>query len=1083
MTGPDLPAFASPTAVVRALPFMAHLPADVRNLILAGFEERTYRFGETVSTPEDSAFVVVVEGEVRVVAERADRTEVSLGVLGAGQTSGERALVEDHPPGVTLRAASTAVRVLRLDRGVAVALARAHPEAAAAFAEQAHAKRIAAFLRTDDTFRDLDPKGVELIVARGRGKDARDGDVIVWEGGQTASWWIVESGRLVEHSGQGSARRDVRFLRAGDVFGEVGALDGSAQLTTVTAASECRLLELDAAVLDELGALDPMFASRLGDRARLHLSRVAVRPLDFAGGDEASGVHQRPPTPPPSPDERIAAGVDVSGEPPAPEQWVAPRRFPFVRQIDLADCGVAALAMICRAFGRKVSLPFLRHVAGTGQDGTSLRGIMRAAEEAGLEGHALKASKSRLAELQLPAILHWEGNHWIVVYAVDGDRVRVADPGRGLRTVNRAELDEKWSGWCATFRPTPRLDDAPVEHLDLGWVRPFVRPMRARLALATAMAIVATGLQLLAPVLTQRVVDAAAAGHSGRVSLLILLIVGLLFAGLGVSLLQRRMLARAAVRLDSDALDFVSGRLLQLPLKYFETRRTADIERRLNGLRQVRGLFVQGIVGGLSAVVQLVVTLFIMFTYSPVIALVFLATAPVYAGLMRYSSHRLTTDVRQPRGGVLASRRKAARCDQGHRGGQERGRGGRPPTGDPARVRPAQRPRVPQRLGADVLRRGRPDGGVPALRPVPLGRRAARRQRLAVDRRVRGRQLARPARQRPDRRAARPLGPGTAGLGPATAAAGRARGRAGAGPACDAAPQTSRRLSGRIALRQVALTYPDAPDRRILDDVTLVLEPGSTLGLVGRSGSGKSTLVRCLAGLVVPSNGSVLYDEVDMRELDWRQLRRRIGVVLQAPYLFDDTIAANIALGEDVPDMALVQRAAEIADAAGFIESMALGYDTKVGDSGIRLSGGQAQRVCIARALYHDPPVLLFDEATSALDTESEAAVKRNLDRVLEDRTAVIVAHRLSTIRDADTIAVLEQGRIVEHGTHDALLDRAGSLLPPAGQPGRLTHGTEVRGSAIHGSLSRVMSLRRKKASRQRVWWIPGGLSGGGSGA
>ncbi len=1025
MSGPDLPAFASPTAVVRALPFMAHLPADVRNLILAGFEERTYRFGETVSTPEDGAFVVVVEGEVRVIAERADRTEVSLGVLGAGQTSGERALVEDHPPGVTLRAASTAVRVLRLDRGVAVALARAHPEAAVAFAEQAHAKRIAAFLRTDETFRDLDPKGVELIVGRGRGKDAHDGDVIVWEGGQTASWWIVESGRLVEHSGQGSARRDVRFLRAGDVFGEVGALDGSAQLTTVTAASECRLLELDAAVLDELGALDPMFASRLGDRARLHLSRIAVRPLDFAGGDEASGVHQRPPTPPPSPDERIAAGVDVSGESPAPEEWVAPRRFPFVRQIDLADCGVAALAMICRAFGRKVSLPFLRHVAGTGQDGTSLRGIMRAAEEAGLEGHALKASKNRLAELQLPAILHWEGNHWIVVYAVEGDRVRLADPGRGLRKVSRAEVDEKWSGWCATFRPTPRLDDAPVEHLDLGWVRPFVRPMRMRLALATGMAILATGLQLLAPVLTQRVVDAAAAGHSGRVSLLILVIVALLFAGLGVSLLQRRMLAHAAVRLDGDALDFVSGRLLQLPLKYFEARRTADIERRLNGLRQVRGLFVQGIVGGLSAVVQLVVTLIIMFTYSPVIALVFLATAPVYACLMRYSSSRLrpTFDSLEEAYSRHAAKQldaikgieaaKSAGAEDGLRRGIQREFG-----------------QLTERMfhsdwvlmfydaavqtagflffvlflwvGALLVANGSLSIGefvavnslvLLANAPIAvlLGLWDQAQQASVLLQRLQDVLEAEPEQVQ------------------------------GATPLRDV-----RRLSGRIALRQVALSYPDAPDRRILDDVTLVLEPGSTLGLVGRSGSGKSTLVRCLAGLVVPSNGSVLYDEVDMRELDWRQLRRRIGVVLQAPYLFDETIAANIALGEDTPDMALVQRAAEIADAAGFIESMALGYDTKVGDTGIRLSGGQAQRVCIARALYHDPPVLLFDEATSALDTESEAAVKRNLDRVLENRTAVIVAHRLSTIRDADAIAVLEQGRIVEHGTHDALLDREG---------------------------------------------------------
>ncbi|MDX6573105.1 MAG: ATP-binding cassette, subfamily bacterial, partial [Gaiellales bacterium] len=179
MSEPDLAAWASPTAVVRALPFMAHLPPDVRNLILAGFEERTYRFGETVSTPEDSAFAVIVEGEVRVIATGADGSEVSLGVLGPGQTSGERALVEETPPAVTLRAASSAVRVLRLDRGVAVALARAHPEAAAAFSEQAHAQRIAAFLRTDETFRDLDPKGVDLIVVHGRTVEAHDGDIIV----------------------------------------------------------------------------------------------------------------------------------------------------------------------------------------------------------------------------------------------------------------------------------------------------------------------------------------------------------------------------------------------------------------------------------------------------------------------------------------------------------------------------------------------------------------------------------------------------------------------------------------------------------------------------------------------------------------------------------------------------------------------------------------------------------------------------------------------------------------------------------------------------------------------------------------
>jgi len=1026
MSGREFAAWAEPTAIVRALPFMARLPPAVRNLVLAGFEERTYSFGETIVTPEDRGFVVVVEGEARAMASGPDGAEVSLGVLGPGETTGERALVEENPPAVTLRAASASVRVLWLDRAVAMALSRAHPEAAEGFRTQARAKRIGAFLRMDATFSALEADGLELLVGRGRDVEAHDGDVIVREGESTDHWWIVASGRLVEHAGEGAARRNVRFLRAGDVFGEVGALRGGQRLTTVSAAADCTLLEFDGAVLNELGALDLAFASRLEERARLHLSRVAVRPLDFGGGEAMSGVAQRPPPPPPSADVLIAAGVDVAQTPAPVEAWTPPRRFPFVRQIDFADCGVAALGMICRAFGRNVSLPYIRREAGTGQEGTTLRGIMRAAEAVGLEGRALKASKDRVDDLQLPAIIHWDANHWVVLYAVEGDHLRIADPARGLRRVTRAELAEKWSGWCATFRPTPRLDEAPIEHLELSWLGPFVRPLRGKLAIATALAMVATALQLVAPVLTQRVVDAAGAGHAGRVSFLVVIIVVLLFAGLAISLFQRRMLARAAVRIDGAALDFVSGRLLDLPLAYFEARRTADIERRLNGLRQVRSLLVQGIVGGLSAVVQLGVTLAIMFAYSPVIGLVFVGTMPVYAGLMRYSSRRLrpTFDSLEE----AYSRHAAKQLDAikgieaaksaGAEVGLQRGirdefnrLADRVFHGDWVMMFYSAGVQVAGFLlfvlflwvGALLVASGKLSiGQLVAINSLVLLANAPIGTVLGLWDQVQ--QCSVLLQRLQDVLEAEPE-----------------QERAGATP-----PRAVHQLSGRITLRQVRLTYPDSPERAILDDVSLMLEPGSTLGLVGRSGSGKSTLVRCLAGLVVPSDGSVLYDEVDMRELDWRQLRRRIGVVLQAPYLFDDTIAANIALGEAVPDRDRVQRAAEVADAAGFIEGLALGYDTKVGDSGMRLSGGQAQRVCIARALYHDPPVLLFDEATSALDTESEAAVKRNLDRVLEQRTAVIVAHRLSTIRDADTIAVMEQGRLVEHGTHDELLAREG---------------------------------------------------------
>jgi ATP-binding cassette subfamily B protein len=241
-------------------------------------------------------------------------------------------------------------------------------------------------------------------------------------------------------------------------------------------------------------------------------------------------------------------------------------------------------------------------------------------------------------------------------------------------------------------------------------------------------------------------------------------------------------------------------------------------------------------------------------------------------------------------------------------------------------------------------------------------------------------------------------------------------------------------LRGRVSIHDLTVHTNGPVPATILDGVSIEVAPGETVALVGRSGAGKTTLVRCLAGLQPATSGRILYDGIDLETLDHRELRRRIGFVLQDDHLFDGTLAGNIALGDEEVDMERVRWAAQVADATDFIERLPLAYATRIGESGIRLSGGQAQRVAIARAVYRRPSVLILDEATSSLDSESERAVRRGIDELLHGRTAFVIAHRLSTVREADRIVVLDRGRVVEQGVHEELLARRSLYWYLAGQ-------------------------------------------------
>ena len=233
-------------------------------------------------------------------------------------------------------------------------------------------------------------------------------------------------------------------------------------------------------------------------------------------------------------------------------------------------------------------------------------------------------------------------------------------------------------------------------------------------------------------------------------------------------------------------------------------------------------------------------------------------------------------------------------------------------------------------------------------------------------------------------------------------------------------------IRGHIKFENVTFRYPTRPDKNALQSINLEIYPGQTIALVGRSGSGKSTFANMLLRLHEPNEGRIFIDGYDLRQVSINSLRSQIGVVPQDVFLFSGTIRENIAFGDPDAPLEQVVGASMLAGAHEFVSELPLGYETKIGERGQSLSGGQKQRIAIARALFKKPRILIFDEATSALDTESERAIQQNLDQILKDRTTFIIAHRLSTVRGADLIVVMDRGAIIEVGTHYSLMEQKG---------------------------------------------------------
>ena len=995
-------------------------------------KEEHYDFGDTIVKQDDAAdaFYILTNGRARAIKVKSDGEEIPLGVLKPGDNFGEAALAEGGRRTATVRC-STAVDALRIDRADFLGLVAQAPEIRHYIEMIGRNRAVQSFLYQFTNFGRLPAPALRSMIDKLVPVGFTKGSLIIREGEPAGPLYVIQKGRARAFSnGNGNKQLNLAFYREGDFFGELSILNNTPRAASVEAFTDCQLLALEPAAVFDLRTKFPEFDKLISDRLALYQAKTEARiPLDFTEellpaetrrADKTELDGERPV----ESEDKESPFADEQGYFRKREKRI--RKIEHIQQIDEMDCGAASLGMICRHFGRKISLARIRQLCHTATDGTSLKALVRAATELGLAARALKVSLRNLPMMPLPAIVHWEGDHWIVLYDVDPEFVRVADPALGLRKVPRREFEAKWTGYAALFDYTTAFEQAPESRPAIAWILPFLAQFKLILLQVFGLAVAVSVLQLVFPVFTQMVVDKVIVEND--FGLLRTILMGMLAAIVFVqlaTLAQEYLLAFAAVRLDTAVLDFLSRKLLSLPMTYFTSRRTGDIQRRLDGARQVRQFAVQQGIGAVLALIYLVGALILMAIYSPVLMLAFLVTTPLYAGLMffsvkvlrplfsgveesqgKYSSHQIDAIK-----GIEAV--KAASAESAFRDAMLAEFLSVSKKLFRASFIVMSYDSVLQTIGllstaiflwvgaTQVIHGSLSVGGFVAFSSLTAMAYSGILRTLGVWDNMQFasvllNRLNDIFEQEPEQ--------------------GHDRSRL--------APVHS--LEGRIQLRGVCFKYggPEAPN--ILSNIDLDILPGKMVAFCGRSGSGKTTLIKLVAGLLEPTEGTIFFDNVDLKTLNYRDVRRHIGMVLQENHLFNDTIARNIAFGDLEPDLDRVLDAAQAAAAHDFIMRLPLGYETKVGESGLSLSGGQKQRIVIARAIYSNPPILIFDEATSALDTESERAIQENLGRLMAGRTTIVIAHRLSTIREANAIVVLEKGSVAEIGSHDELMAQRG---------------------------------------------------------
>jgi len=715
------------------------------------------------------------------------------------------------------------------------------------------------------------------------------------------------------------------------------------------------------------------------------------------------------------------------------------------------DCGPTCLRIIAKFYGRNFPIGFLRNRSHTGREGSTLLGVSKAAEEIGFRTMAVKLNFERLRDkAPLPLICLWNQNHYVVVYKVTKSTVYVSDPAIGLLTYTHQEFISQWiskeatsrteEGICLLLEPTPAFREAVIEGVEednlnggtflLHYIKPHQRLMLEILVIL----LVGSLLQLTIPFLTQNIVDTGI--YKKDIGFIWLVLGAQLMITIGQMLLEMMrswMMLYVSSRINISLISDFFIKLMKLPIRYFDTRLSGDLMQRIEDHSRIESFLTNTSLNAVFSVLTIVMYGVILAYYNLTLFGIFVLGSGLYmAWILFFMKRREKLDYKRfQQAGDNSSKIielingmqeiKMYNAEQQKRWGWER-----------IQVKlyhisiKALTLEQTQAIGSRIINEikniftsviaarlvidGQLTLGMMLSVSYIIGQlNAPISQLIGVltawqDARISLDRLTEIYQKEEEN---------------SYTTSHRSGAEIGSRPFLPIPPRHN------ISLNNVSFRYSEL-SADVLRDITLQIPAGKVTAVVGSSGSGKTTLLKLLMRFYEPTKGEINVEQTNIMQTDLYEWRRLIGVVMQDGFIFNDTIAGNIAVGDEVPDWERLNHAAAVANIRSFIDSLPLAFNTKIGQEGTGISGGQKQRLQIARAVYKNPEVLFFDEATSALDANNEKKIMENLKEFYNGKTVVVMAHRLSTVKEADKIVVLDGGRITEEGDHETLLAKKG---------------------------------------------------------